>query len=60
MVGLQGDVGIFSFYATKLMTSGGQGGMFVSKNQEYVDAVRDYRELSTLEMIPKDNDSILK
>jgi len=44
MVGLQGDVAIFSFYATKLMTSGGQGGMFVSKNQEYVDAVRDYRE----------------
>ena len=24
-VGLQGDIGIFSFYATKLMTSGGQG-----------------------------------
>ena len=44
MVGLFGDVAIFSFYATKLMTSGGQGGMFVSKNQEYVDAVRDYRE----------------
>tara|TARA_B110000014_G_C20123578_1_gene596796 strand:- start:2729 stop:3745 length:1017 start_codon:yes stop_codon:yes gene_type:complete len=44
MVGLHGDVGIFSFYATKLMTSGGQGGMFVSKNKDYVDAVRDYRE----------------
>ena len=44
MVGLQGDVAIFSFYATKLMTSGGQGGMFVSKYQDYVDAVRDYRE----------------
>ena len=40
MVGLQGDVGIFSFYATKLMTSGGQGGMFISKNKEYVDAAR--------------------
>ncbi|MBL76989.1 MAG: hypothetical protein CL763_08730 [Chloroflexi bacterium] len=44
MVGLHGDVGIFSFYATKLMTSGGQGGMFVSTNKEYVDSVRDYRE----------------
>jgi perosamine synthetase len=44
MVGLQGDVGIFSFYATKLMTSGGQGGMFISKNKDYVDAVKDYRE----------------
>lgn len=44
MVGLQGDVGIFSFYVTKLMTSGGQGGMFISTNPEHVDAVRDYRE----------------
>lgn len=43
-VGLQGSVGIFSFYATKLMTSGGQGGMLVSKDKALVDAVRDYRE----------------
>jgi len=43
-VGTQGDVGIFSFYATKLMTTGGQGGMFVSKNKGFVDKVRDYRE----------------
>ena len=28
--GLIGSSGIFSFYATKLITSGGQGGMFVS------------------------------
>lgn len=44
MVGLQGDVGIYSFYATKLITSGGQGGMLISTNQKYVDAARDYRE----------------
>ncbi len=43
-VGLQGTVGVFSFYATKLMTSGGQGGMFVSKDKNLVDKVRDYRE----------------
>tara|TARA_B100000029_G_scaffold297820_1_gene290998 strand:- start:5923 stop:6930 length:1008 start_codon:yes stop_codon:yes gene_type:complete len=43
-VGLQGDISIFSFYVTKLMTSGGQGGMLVSKNKEHVDAARDYRE----------------
>ncbi len=43
-VGLQGRAGIYSFYATKLITSGGQGGMFVSKNKDLVDAVRDYRE----------------
>ncbi len=43
-VGLHGEAGIFSFYVTKLMTTGGQGGMFVSKKKELVDAVRDYRE----------------
>lgn len=43
-VGLQGTVGIFSFYATKLITSGGQGGMFISKDKNLVDTVRDYRE----------------
>ena len=42
--GLIGKVGIFSFYATKLMTSGGQGGMFVSKDKSLVDRVRDYRD----------------
>jgi perosamine synthetase len=43
-VGLHGESGIFSFYVTKLMTAGGQGGMFVSKKKDLVDAVRDYRE----------------
>ena len=42
--GIIGKVGIFSFYTTKLMTSGGQGGMFVSKDKNLVDKVRDYRE----------------
>ena len=42
--GLIGKVGIFSFYATKLMTSGGQGGMFVSKDKRLVERVRDYRD----------------
>ncbi len=43
-VGIYGDIGIYSFYATKLITSGGQGGMVVSKNKALVDAIRDYRE----------------
>jgi len=43
-VGLQGDIGIFSFYATKLITSGGQGGMLVARDKALVDTVRDYRE----------------
>lgn len=43
-VGTQGEIGIFSFYATKLMTSGGQGGMVVSKNPEIIQKIKDYRE----------------
>ncbi|MDR3560126.1 MAG: DegT/DnrJ/EryC1/StrS family aminotransferase [Negativicutes bacterium] len=43
-VGLHGDIGIFSFYATKLMTSGGQGGMIVAKDKSLIDIVRDYRD----------------
>ena len=42
--GLQGEVGIYSFYATKLITTGGQGGMLVSRNKTLVDSIRDYRE----------------
>jgi perosamine synthetase len=42
-VGLQGRVGVFSFYATKLLTSGGQGGMVASRDKILIDAVRDYR-----------------
>ena len=43
-VGLQGKIGIFSFYATKLMTSAGQGGMVVSNDRALIDLIRDYRE----------------
>jgi perosamine synthetase len=40
--GLRGLAGIFSFYATKMITTGGQGGVVVSKDRHLVDAVRDY------------------
>jgi perosamine synthetase len=43
-VGLQADMGIFSFQATKLITSGGQGGMVVSRDKDLIDAIRDYRD----------------
>jgi len=43
-VGLHGELGVFSFYATKLLTSGGQGGMVVSKNKSLIDEIKDYRE----------------
>ena len=42
-VGLQGDIGIFSFFATKLITTGGQGGMIVSKNAAIIEKIKDYR-----------------
>jgi perosamine synthetase len=43
-IGLRGEVGVCSFYATKLMTSGGQGGAVVSRDKARIDWVRDYRE----------------
>lgn len=41
-VGTQTKVGIFSFYASKLMTSGGQGGMLVSRDPQIIDFARDF------------------
>ncbi len=43
-VGVNGTVGVFSFYATKMITSGGQGGMLVSSEKQLIEAARDYRE----------------
>jgi perosamine synthetase len=43
-IGLRGEVGICSLSATKLITSGGQGGMVFSTNKRLVDFVRDYRD----------------
>ncbi|HEV3104179.1 MAG TPA: DegT/DnrJ/EryC1/StrS family aminotransferase [Trinickia sp.] len=39
---LTGDVGILSFSATKLITSGGQGGMLLARDRSWIDAARDY------------------
>jgi perosamine synthetase len=46
-VGVNGVAGVFSFYATKMITSGGQGGMLVSREKAVVDAVRDYRQFDS-------------
>ncbi len=43
-LGTLGEISIFSFYATKIITSGGQGGMVVSQHKEHIDFIRDYRE----------------
>ncbi len=42
-VGLVGDIAIFSFYATKMITTG-QGGMVLSHDKSLIDQVRDYRD----------------
>jgi perosamine synthetase len=42
-IGLRGDVGICSFYATKMFTSGGQGGAIISRDKAIIDEVKDYR-----------------
>jgi perosamine synthetase len=42
-VGLNSRIAVFSFSATKIITSGGQGGMLLSRDRELIDAVRDYR-----------------
>jgi perosamine synthetase len=43
-VGTFCDYGIFSFSATKIITTGGQGGAIVSRDKARIDEVRDYRE----------------
>lgn len=47
-VGTFGKVGIFSFGATKLMTTGGQGGMLVSCDREIVEFARKSRDYDVM------------
>jgi perosamine synthetase len=55
-VGINGAAGVFSFYASKMLTSGGQGGMLVSRDRSLIDAVRDYRQFdSRHDRIPRFN-----
>ena len=44
VVGSQSEISIFSFYATKLITSGGQGGAIVVKNTTTAELARDIRD----------------
>jgi perosamine synthetase len=55
-VGINGTAGVFSFYATKMITSGGQGGMLVSRDTSMIDAARDYRQFdSRHDRVPRFN-----
>ena len=40
-VGTFGDISVFSFYASKMITTA-QGGMLVSKNKRYIKKAKDY------------------
>lgn len=44
LIGLRGKLGVCSFYATKMITSAGQGGAVISRDRALIDAIRDYRE----------------
>lgn len=43
-VGHQSKVSAFSFYATKMMTTGGEGGAVVSLDDSLIEYLRDFRE----------------
>jgi perosamine synthetase len=43
-IGLRGELGICSFYATKMITSGGQGGAVISRDRALIEKLRDFRE----------------
>jgi perosamine synthetase len=43
-IGTFGNVGIASFAATKLITTGGQGGILFSKDKSLIEAAKDFRE----------------
>lgn len=53
-VGTQTDFSIFSFYATKPITSGGQGGMIVARRKEDIEFLCDIRDFD------QKNDGILR
>ena len=44
-VGALGDIGVFSFYANKIITTG-EGGMLATNNKEYADRARSLKSLA--------------
>jgi perosamine synthetase len=55
-VGTFGDYGVFSFSATKIITTGGQGGAIVSRDKGRIDEIRDYREFDMRsDLLPRFN-----
>ena len=55
-VGALGAISVCSFYATKVLTSGGEGGMVLTDSGELADAVRGMREYDGLPAtLPRQN-----
>ncbi len=57
-LGLLGDVGVFSFYSNKNMTTG-EGGMIVSKNKKFLYNMRSIRNHGISKSLIERNKSIL-
>ena len=43
LIGLRGFAGVLSLSATKMITSGGQGGLIISRDRSFIDQIRDFR-----------------
>lgn len=43
-VGLVGDISVYSFSTDKIISTGGQGGMVVSKHPDLIEKIRNYRD----------------
>lgn len=43
-VGLVGDISVYSFSTDKIISTGGQGGMLVSKQPDLIEKIRNYRD----------------
>lgn len=55
-VGLLGEIGTFSLGATKIITSGGQGGILVARDRNLTDLARKIRDYdSVVDAIPRFN-----
>lgn len=53
-VGTQTKIAVFSFYATKPMTSGGEGGAVVSRDSSLIEHIKDIRDFDMK------NDSVIR
>jgi len=50
-VGLVGDISVFSFSTDKVISTGGQGGMLVSKDASLIEKVRNYRDHASADAV---------